>query len=424
VNFSLLLRSVLSFLLAAALVVMLPPVAGQASVHRNTFQARVIYIDDGDTIDVDTNHDGRKDARIRLLGLDAPEKGLCGAAAATRALSSLVFHKTVTLTSQSGKTGLMNRLERRVLVNVGGVQVDATTYLLERGLAVWMPRDGESAHDASDHAAAERAAQAQIGWFNEDRCGAGPGANGSLSMQVQYLADQTHTKSVNQRRNEEFIRIRNDSAAPINVSHWTLRVGNTRINRVPAGGAIPPGQALTVHVGVGNDTLLDRYLNSNHSMLANANLDGGPLVGSGSYLIDPNDDIRAQMSWPCTVSCTSPRGALVISQVMWNPPGNEADNLNSEYVNITNSANAPIRFGDTVLEIYPWVLEFPTDLFLNPGETITVHAGHGPDSRLDKFMGARVPPLQDFGGRVLLRTYDAVVIDCFAWGHGHCPAGS
>ena len=35
-------------------------------------------------------------------------------------------------------------------------------------------------------------------------------------------------------------------------------------------------------------------------MLVNASIDGGKHLGSGSYLIDPNNDIRAHMTWPCT----------------------------------------------------------------------------------------------------------------------------
>ena len=61
----------------------------------------------------------------------------------------------------------MNRLERRVIVPIaGGQKVDASTWMLERGWGVWMPRDGEITQSLQQHQAADRAAAAGLGWFN------------------------------------------------------------------------------------------------------------------------------------------------------------------------------------------------------------------------------------------------------------------
>jgi len=128
---------------AAALTALAVPLAAVPPAGAGTFErAKVVRVIDGDTIDVDRNHDGRIDARIRLLGIDAPEHGLCGFAAATKALQSLVRHKTVELRSDRGRIGKMGRPERRVIVRVGATMVDASTWMLERGWGVWMPRAG------------------------------------------------------------------------------------------------------------------------------------------------------------------------------------------------------------------------------------------------------------------------------------------
>jgi hypothetical protein len=244
-------------------------------------------------------------------------------------------------------------------------------------------------------------------------------------MQVQYLADAAHKMSPAQRRNQEFVRIRNDGPAPVSMDGWTLRVGNDRSRRIPSGGPIAPGQAVTIHVGYGTNNLEHRYLRSNVPMLVNASVDGGRHLGSGSYLIDPDGDIRASMTWPCVENCADPTGdALVISDVMVDPPGSELKALNSEYVKITNRGSVPVRTGDMVLEVKPYVYEFPTDHWLQPGETMVVRAGGGDEDRLQRHLDARVPPLANEGGRVFLRTYDAVVVDCVSWGKGRCPAGS
>ena len=414
-------------LLACALVLPLMTLVPPSGADAGTYQkAKVVRVLDGDTIDVDRNHDGRIDARVRLIGIDAPEHGLCGFAASTNALKSLLRHKNVELRSDKGRTGIMNRLERRVIVPIaGGEKVDASTWMLERGWGVWMPRDGEITQSLQQHQAADRAAAAGLGWFNSVRCGIGPFSAESLTMQVQYISDAAHWMGKTALRNQEFIRIRNDGPEPVSIDGWTLRVGNDRSRRVPGGGAIPPGQAVDIHIGYGTNSATDRFLGSSVPMLVNASIDGGKHLGSGSYLIDPNNDIRAHMTWPCTYQCVDPMGGnLVFSKVNIDPDGNEGYALNTEWVEITNQGTVPVQTGSLVLEEWPYIYEFPPDHWLAPGETMRVSSGSGDDTRLSRHLKARVPPLDNFTGRVLLRTYDAITVDCFSWGKARCPDGS
>jgi endonuclease YncB( thermonuclease family) len=394
----------------------------QAGHAGTSAEVKVTKVIDGDTIAVDQDGDRRADALVRLIGIDTPEHGQCGFGKATRALRSLVGKKRVVLRSDTGSRGLRGRPERRVLVRSGGRTVDATTWLLERGLGVWMPRKGETTNGRAHHRAADRAAAAGVGWFDEDRCGAGPGTEGTLRMHVQWNADATKRLSQAERRNQEFIRIRNEGTVPVDLDGWTLRVGNDRSRRLPPGGPVAPGDAVTVHVGSGTNTTHDRYLGSAVPMLQNADLTGKRHLGSGSYLVDPDGDIRAHMTWPCTLACGEPTGgALRLSQVMVDPPGQDYQALNSEYVALTNSGTAPVRTGDMVVEIWPWVYELPADHVLHPGETVRIHGGAGRDERLTRYLDAANPPLRNNGGQVVLRTYDAIVVDCHAWGSGRCP---
>lgn len=407
---------------AAALPLMVVgPLASSeaAKTHRT---AKVIRTVDGDTIKVDYDHDGRWDDAIRLIGIDTPEHNQCHYLAAKNALKSLVRHRTVTLTSDTGRIGRQNRPERRVIVPVGGTKVDATTWMLARGWGVWMPRKDELTSNRADHVAATTAALTDQHWFDEDSCGAGPAPNGTLSMHVQYASDTAYKLPVSVRRNEEFIRIRNDGPAAVNIDGWVLRVGNDRREFVPAGGAIEPAGTVTIHVGSGTNTVTDRYLGSSVPMLPDADLFGNKNVGGGSYLVDADGDIRAHMTWPCAVDCGDPTGnALNLGQLEIDPPGPDASALNGEVIALTNTGNTPIRTGDVVVEVSPWVYEFPPDHVLEPGETVRILGGSGDDDRLTKHLDAKNPVLSNEGARVLVRTYDSIVIDCQSWGGVSCP---
>jgi hypothetical protein len=279
-----------------------------------------------------------------------------------------------------------------------------------------MPRPREYTKRYAQHIAADRAARAGLGWFKWNRCSSGPYPGASLTLQAEYKADAAPAMTTAQKRNQEFIRIRNNNAYPVNIDGWTLRVGNSRNHTVPAGGEIPPGEAIEIHVGSGTNTATDRYLGQTGSMLADASIDGGKYSGTGAYLIDPSNDIRAWSTWPCTVSCGDPtHGTLQITRVAYAPA------TGPEYVKVTNTGTAAVRTGDYVLELWPYVMEFPTNHWLDPGETMTIYSGQGTDSHDVRYIHSPGYVLMNSGGRALLRTYNAIVVDCVRWGSGSCP---
>ena len=89
-----------ALLLAAALAAAAPPAAAETY-----FDARVVAVLDGDTIDVLV---GRERRRIRLAGIDTPERGQPWAERSKRALSARVFRKQVRInavdTDRYGRT--------------------------------------------------------------------------------------------------------------------------------------------------------------------------------------------------------------------------------------------------------------------------------------------------------------------------------
>jgi endonuclease YncB( thermonuclease family) len=98
----------------------------------------VTEVIDGDTLDVAGGE------RVRLVGIDTPERGECGYARASRALERQVLGRRVRLARSDEDRDRYGRLLR--YVDVDGV--DAGLTLIRRGLAVarYDSRDGYGYH--------------------------------------------------------------------------------------------------------------------------------------------------------------------------------------------------------------------------------------------------------------------------------------
>lgn len=116
--------------LFAALILVL---AGMASAE--VIQGRAVGVLDGDTIDVLTST--KSTIRVRLAGIDAPEKRQAFGARSKQSLSDLVFSKAVMIEAQ--KTDRYGRLIGKVMVE----GIDAGLAQIERGMA-WFYRRYES----------------------------------------------------------------------------------------------------------------------------------------------------------------------------------------------------------------------------------------------------------------------------------------
>lgn len=115
----------------------------------------VVAVIDGDTVDV-RGPDGTEE-RVRVAGIDTPERGECGFGPATSAATDLLLGAQVELVA--GSRDDRDRYDRLVrYVEVDGTDVGLT--LIEAGLAVarYDSRDGHGRHDREDaYVAADRA---------------------------------------------------------------------------------------------------------------------------------------------------------------------------------------------------------------------------------------------------------------------------
>lgn len=95
--------------------------------HADTLKGKVIGVADGDTItvlDIDKTHH-----KIRLAGIDAPEKKQAFGQRSKQSLSDLVFSKAVTV--DTNKKDRYGRVVGKVLVN----GMDANLAQVQRGMA-------------------------------------------------------------------------------------------------------------------------------------------------------------------------------------------------------------------------------------------------------------------------------------------------
>jgi endonuclease YncB( thermonuclease family) len=121
----------------------------------------VTHVVDGDTVDVEGV------GRIRVIGIDTPERGACGYDSATLAMAALVLGESVTLVP-----GAAEDVDRygRLLRYVDVAGTDAGLSLIEDGWAIarYDSRDGYGAHPReASYVAADQSAE-DLGCYPDD----------------------------------------------------------------------------------------------------------------------------------------------------------------------------------------------------------------------------------------------------------------
>jgi endonuclease YncB( thermonuclease family) len=380
---------------------------------------RVTFIGDGDTIyvrvDGDTTHS------VRFTGVNAMEqtvysanpaarRGECHAVEATSLVEGLIRRGggRVRLAAMDASSASRRRWRREVAVKIGGRWRDLGRILLREGLAVWLPNGNEWVWNASYSEVAERAAAAHRGIWNQTACGRGPQDAIPIGLTVNGDADGSDDENVN----GEWVRIRNlHPAKPLHLGGWSLRDTAPRHYVFPDWVTIPPGEELTVHVGRGTNTWTELFWGLKKGIFDTANGQRG--LGDGAFLLDPQGDMRAWMTYPCRLNCADPyQGKLKVT----------ADSQGVEHVDVRNVGNTTVDLDGYKLSSPPHVYAFGRATTLAPGEELRVQVTGDPeeDSRLVKYWGKPGTILDDHGDVVRLTNLRGVVIDCFAYGAATC----
>ena len=113
---------------------------GSSSANLQTSQDDVIRVIDGDTVVISNNQ------RVRLIGIDTPERGKCGFDEAKQALEKLLASGSATF--YSGTTSDNDKYDRLLrYIEIGGIDVGLS--LISDGFAIarYDSRDGYGPHD-------------------------------------------------------------------------------------------------------------------------------------------------------------------------------------------------------------------------------------------------------------------------------------
>jgi endonuclease YncB( thermonuclease family) len=310
------LRTLIAAAVAAAALLAPALYVGAAPAEaRAPREGKVVFIDDGDTVDVDIAGDGtRRPARVRYLGIQAMElsrysktlsklRGECWGVPAAKNLYRLLYKKRVRLSARHD-THNRSRIQRYVDVWQGGTWVDSGAAQLDAGLVIPDIIGNEYRRNGDYMMRAQRAAAAGAGmWGNSARCGVGPAQDAQLHVNVNWDADGNDQQNVN----GEWVDITNNGAAPVDLSGWWVRDAayrgvKARGYTFPGGSVIQPGSRLRLKVGHGDNRDNVQYWGNNEAIFANVT--GAPTwIGDGAWLFDPQGDMRFWDMYPCRYAC-------------------------------------------------------------------------------------------------------------------------
>lgn len=241
----------------------------------------VASVTDGDTIDV-TLPDGSRET-VRLIGVNAPERGECWASEATRVLEVLVpVGDEIGMTVDRSERDQFGRLLRYLWV--GSMSVNEE--LVRRGAALSRRYPPDTALSGRFDAAQEEAEAASRGMWAPDACGGA--AEGHLSIvELRYDAEGDDSQNLN----DEWIRIRNDGTGTVDLTGWGIR-DESASNRFtfPSGFALSPGAEVTIHSGCGDATETALYWCSTGSAIWNN-------TGDTAFITDPAGNTHTSQSY-------------------------------------------------------------------------------------------------------------------------------
>lgn len=242
--------------------------------------AVVVAITDGDTIEVEW---GRGRERLRLIGVNSPERGECWADEAGRVLEALIpVGSEVGMTVDRSDRDQFDRLLRYLWV--GSMSVNEE--LVRRGAAISRRYPPDTAMAARLDTAQDEADAEGRGQWAADACG--PTADAELVIDEVFWDAPGND---NENLNEEWIRISNAGDGLVDMTGWGIKDESASHRyQFPPGFVLAPTEAVTVYTGCGEDFDRDLYWCQTGSAIWNND-------GDTAFLTDPNGNTHHLWSY-------------------------------------------------------------------------------------------------------------------------------
>lgn len=217
--------------------------------------------------------------------------------------------------------------------------------------------------------------------------------------------------------NGEWVRILNRGASEVDIGGWSLADRKNHLYIFPEDFTLLPDESVKVHVGAGEDTHTELYMNEKTPIWNND--------GDTATLSDANNVIIDQYSYtpetvPTSSKTATPTPAqtqtgsigIVIEEINYDPEGNDRDNLNEEWVMILNTGDDNIDMGGWIIvdaKNHSYV--FPEGFELPPVSRVKVHVGIGDDSDTDLYMNGKNPIWNNDGDTATLFDSRGEIVD-------------
>ncbi|MBU4256089.1 MAG: thermonuclease family protein [Candidatus Thermoplasmatota archaeon] len=198
----------------------------------------VSWIIDGDTIELSNGE------RVRLIGINAPEKGQYYAVEATNKLSQLIGYNSITLEKDVSDKDQYNRSLRYVYVGNTFVNLE----MVQQGYAFAYPYPPDVKYADEFEKAEQEARDAQLGMW---------GNHSNVSITVLYMHYDAEGND-NNNLNDEYVIFKNTGAISVNMTDWTVQDKSNHLYRFPIFN-LSANSIVTLYTGSGMDTDTELY---------------------------------------------------------------------------------------------------------------------------------------------------------------------
>lgn len=380
---------------------------------------------DGDTVELENGE------RVRLLGINTPEKGQNYYEEANNRLKELVEGKGVRLEKDVDDKGKYGRLLRYVFINDEFVNLK----LVREGYAHVYVIPPNTKYQTDLEKAEEKAKEEGLRiWNSSENFGC---------IGIAYFRWNAEGNDCN-NPNGEYVTFKNTCPEPVNMKGWTVKDRGTNIYTFPEV-SLPSNEMVTLYSGPGKDTSRELYWDEEKQCPAIWNNDGdslylrdeeGYLVVDYDYpeetvisttstttssIVTPTTTLSSSTTTTSIISATtstiqtttSTTSTTVSSEVyikdaQFDAPGNERENLNGEWVEICDG-NTDMKDWSLNDEGEKHKYSFPNGFVLEG--CVKVHTGSGTDTSKDLYMGRGAPIWNNDGDIATLKNENGDVID-------------